>query len=86
VEGYLRASELSRDHVEDARNVLSEAQTIEAKVTSIDRKNRRISLSVKAREIEQENEVVQEYARKSPTATTLGEKLKEQLAEKKSAE
>jgi len=86
VEGYLRASELSRDHVEDARNVLSEGQTIEAKVTSIDRKNRRISLSVKAREIEQENEVVQEYARKSPAATTLGEKLKEQLAEKKSAE
>jgi small subunit ribosomal protein S1 len=86
VDGYLRASELSRDHVEDARNVLSEGQAIEAKVTSIDRKNRRISLSVKAREIEQENDVVQEYARKSPVATTLGEKLKEQLAEKKSAD
>ncbi len=79
VEGYLRASELSREHVEDARSVLNVGDTIEAKVTSIDRKNRRISLSVKALEAQQESEVIQEYTRKAATTTTLGDKLKEQL-------
>ena len=45
IEGYLRASELSQDHVADARTVLKEGDgIIEAKITSIDRKNRRISL------------------------------------------
>jgi len=80
IEGYLRASELSREHVEDARTLLSEGADIEAKITSIDRKNRRISLSVKALEAQQESEVIQEYTRKAGTATsTLGDKLKEQL-------
>ncbi len=80
IDGYLRASELSRDHVEDARSILKEGDDIEAKITSIDRKNRRISLSVKALEAQQESEVIQEYTRKAGTATTsLGEKLKEQL-------
>ncbi len=81
VEGYLRASELSRDHVEDARSMLSEGDTVEAKITSIERKNRRISLSVKALEMELEGEAVQEYARRAAGgSTTLGEKLKEQLS------
>ncbi len=79
VEGYLRASELSREHVDDARSVLNVDDAIEAKVTSIDRKNRRISLSVKALEAQQESEVIQEYTRKTKATTTLGEKLKEQL-------
>jgi len=80
IEGYLRASELSRDHVEDARSVVKEGEELEAKITSIDRKNRRISLSVKALEAQQESEVIQEYTRKVGTATTsLGDKLKEQL-------
>ena len=80
IEGYLRASELSREHVEDARSVLNEGDSIEAKIISIDRKNRRISLSVKALEVQQESEVIQEYARKAGTgSTTLGDKLKEQL-------
>jgi small subunit ribosomal protein S1 len=79
IEGYLRASELSREHVEDARSVLNAGDTIEAKVTSIDRKNRRISLSIKALEAQQESEVIQEYTRKTKATTTLGEKLKEQL-------
>ncbi len=79
IEGYLRASELSREHVEDARSVLNVDDAIEAKVTSIDRKNRRISLSVKALEAQQESEVIQEYTRKTKATTTLGEKLKEQL-------
>lgn len=80
IEGYLRASELSRERVEDARTLLVEGSTVEAKITSIDRKNRRISLSVKALEVQQESEVIQEYTRKaSAGTTTLGDKLKEQL-------
>jgi len=80
IEGYLRASELSQDHVADARTVLKENDAVEAKITSIDRKNRRISLSIKALEAQQESEVIQEYTRKSGSATaTLGDKLKEQL-------
>jgi len=86
VEGYLRASEMAREHVEDARNVLKDGDTLDAKITSIDRKNRKISLSVKAKDIELENEAVQEYARKGPATTTLGEKLKEQLMDKKRAD
>jgi len=80
IEGYLRASELSQDQVADARTVLKEGEELQAKITSIDRKNRRISLSVKALEAQQESEVLQEYTRKAGTATaTLGDKLKEQL-------
>ena len=84
MEGYLRASEVSRDRVEDMRTVLKEGDTVEAKITSIDRKSRKISLSVKAKDVEQESEVLQEYARKpSGGSSTLGDKLKEHLAGKK---
>jgi small subunit ribosomal protein S1 len=80
VEGYLRASEISRDRIEDARSVLKEGDTVEAKITTIDRKNRKISLSVRAKDMEEENEAVQEYSRKSSVATSsLAEKLKEKL-------
>ncbi len=81
IEGYLRASELSRDHVEDARTVLKVGDNVDSKITSIERKNRRITLSVKALELEREGEAVEEYARKSSVSgTTLGDKLKEQLS------
>ena len=80
VEGYLRASEIARDRVEDARSVLKDGDSVEAKITTIDRKNRKISLSIRAKDMEEENEAVQEYARKGGTATSsLGDKLKEKL-------
>ncbi len=82
VEGYLRASELSRERVEDARSVLKEGDEVEAKITTIDRKSRKISLSVKAKDLAEETEAVQEYARKSGAATSsLGDKLREKLKE-----
>ncbi len=85
VDGYLRATELSRDHVEDARSVLAEDQEIEAKITSIERKNRKISLSVKALEIEMQEQAMQEFSRRSTTGSaTLGEKLKEELSKQSS--
>ncbi len=87
VEGYLRASELARDRIEDARSVLKEGDAIEAKITTIDRKNRRISLSVKAKDLEEENEAVQEYTRKAgASSSTLGEKLKEKLGAQDNSE
>ncbi len=87
VEGYLRATEISRDRIEDARSVLKEGDEVEAKITTIDRKNRKLSLSVRAKDMEEENEAVQEYARKATTGTsTLGDKLKEKLGGGDSAE
>ena len=81
IEGYLRASELSRERIEDARSVLKDGDSVEAKITTIDRKNRKISLSIKAKDMEEESEAVQEYARKSApgTSSALGDKLKEKL-------
>ena len=79
VEGYLRATELSRDYVEDARSVLSAGAEVEAKVTSIDRKTRRITLSIKALEAEIEDKAVQQYSGKVSAMTSLGDKLKEEL-------
>ena len=85
VEGYLRASEISRDRIEDARTVLKEGDEVEAKITSIERKDRKISLSIKVREQELEDEVTQEYSRESSTSgATLGDKLKEQLEKQSS--
>jgi len=82
IEGQLRASELSRDRVEDARTVLSVGDEIEARFISMDRKNRVISLSVKAKEAHEEAAAVQSYQSDtgaSSSGTTLGDLLKEQM-------
>ncbi len=82
LEGYLRASELARDRVEDARLHLKEGQTVEAKFISLDRKTRVILLSVKAKETQEEAQAVREYSRQEDTVgsnTTLGDLLKEQM-------
>jgi len=82
IEGYLRAADLSRDFVEDARNVLQSGTEIEARVTSIDRKTRRITLSVKALEMEIEGKAIEEYTARSSTTISLGDKLKEELSKR----
>ena len=80
VEGYVRASEIARERVEDARTALTKGEEIEAKVVSIERKDRHISLSIKARDAEFDGEAAQEYARDaSLESAKLGDKLKEQL-------
>ena len=79
VEGYLRATELSREYVEDARSVLNPGSDLEAKITSIDRKTRRITLSIKALEAEIEDKAVQQYSGQVSAKTSLGEKLKEEF-------
>jgi len=78
--GQLRASEISRDRVEDARAVLKPGQEIEAKFTGVDRKNRVVSLSIKAKEAHEEAQAIQSYKTDRPsTGTTLGDLLKEQM-------
>src|SRR6188472_2546795 len=81
VEGHLRASELSRDRVEDARTVLKVGDEVEAKFTNVDRKSRTIALSIKAKEIHEEAEAVQNYrtGESSSTGTSLGDLLKEHI-------
>ena len=61
--GYLKASEISIDRVEDARNALSVGDEIEVKIVSVDRKNRSIGLSIKAKDIQDEREAVREHQR-----------------------
>jgi len=83
VEGVLRASELARDRVEDARTVLSVGEEVEAKFMGVDRKTRTISLSIKAKELGEEAEAMQHYSRNSGSVgTTLGDILKEQMETK----
>ncbi len=79
VEGTLRASELSRERVDDARSLLKEGEEIEAKFIGVDRKNRTITLSIKAKDMAEEAEVLQDYSRKSSTGATLGDIFKEQM-------
>lgn len=81
VEGYLRASEISRDRVEDARTQLSEGQTVETMIINIDRKNRSIALSIKARETADTADVMQRMAESSAVSgtTNLGALLRAKL-------
>lgn len=79
VEGYLRASELSRDRVEDASTVLKVGEEVEAKFIAVDRKNRRISLSIKAKDSDDEKVAVQDYNKSAPVTPTLGDLIKEQM-------
>jgi small subunit ribosomal protein S1 len=80
VDGYLRASEISRERVDDARTVLNVGDAVEAKFVGVDRKKRVISLSIKAKESEEEAAALQDYSAASAGGTaTLGDLLKEQL-------
>jgi small subunit ribosomal protein S1 len=83
IEGQLRASELSRDRVEDARTILKVGEEVEAKFTGLDRKTRIISLSIKAKEAHDEAEAVESYKSDKPSAgagTSLGDLLKEKIS------
>ncbi|TWI47032.1 SSU ribosomal protein S1P [Pseudomonas duriflava] len=83
IEGVLKASEISRDRVEDARNVLKEGDEVEAKIISIDRKSRVISLSVKSKDVDDEKEAMSSLrsTKSEPSAgpTTIGDLIKAQM-------
>jgi small subunit ribosomal protein S1 len=80
--GQLRASEISRDRVEDARTALKVGDEIEARFTGVDRKTRVLSLSIKAKEAQEEAQAIQTYKTESSqgsSSATLGDLLKEQM-------
>ncbi len=82
VEGYLRASEISRDRVEDARNLLKDGDEVTALVINIDRKNRSIQLSVKAKDSADQQEALSRLAseqREATGTTSLGALLRAKL-------
>ena len=85
VEATLKASELSREKVEDARNVLKVGDEVEAKIIAVDRKNRSISLSVKSKDVEEEKTAMKELSSKQSdqaAPTTLGDLIKAQMQSK----
>ena len=82
VEGTLKVSEISVDRVDDARNVLKEGQSITVKIINVDRKNRYIGVSIKAKEQDDERANLREHRireadRRGPT--TLGDLIKRQM-------
>jgi small subunit ribosomal protein S1 len=82
VEGYLRASEIARDRVEDVRSHLKEGDEVEAVIVNIDRKNRSINLSIKAKDHAEEQAAMQKMASEnnaSAGTTNLGALLKAKL-------
>ncbi len=84
VEGYLRASEIQRDRVEDATKHLSVGDDVEAKIISVDRKSRNLSLSIKAKDEAEERQAIKELSNGAPQAAeaqpkTIGDLIKEQM-------
>ncbi len=83
IEATLKASEISRDRVEDARNVLKEGQEVEAKIISVDRKSRVIQLSIKSKDDAEEKEAIQslkEGEAAAPADTTMAALLRQAMA------
>ncbi|MEL0068746.1 MAG: S1 RNA-binding domain-containing protein, partial [Gammaproteobacteria bacterium] len=84
VQGYLRVAEISVDRVEDARQALKEGEEVEAKLVGIDRKNRVLSLSIKAKFEAEEAEAIADYSSVSEPESgpsTLGDLLKEKMTD-----
>ncbi|RPI47529.1 MAG: S1 RNA-binding domain-containing protein, partial [Betaproteobacteria bacterium] len=82
IEGYLRASEVARDRVEDIRSKLKEGDSVTAMIINVDRKNRTINLSIKAKDLAEENEALARMQSERPTSagtTNLGALLKAKL-------
>ncbi|MGD9264489.1 MAG: 30S ribosomal protein S1 [Lysobacterales bacterium] len=81
VDGYLRASDIKKERVEDASKELSVGDEIEAKFISLDRKSRSLTLSIRALEEDELADALEEYHAQNASSgtTSLGELLKEQL-------
>ncbi len=83
VEGVLKASEISRERVEDARTVLNVGDQIDLMITNVDRKNRVLSLSIKAKDMEEEKDSIKEHNSKMSTTNaapaTVGDLIKAKM-------
>ncbi len=84
VVGVLKASEISADRVEDARNVLNEGDSVEARIVGVDRKNRAISLSIKAKDqadTRRNMSRLREQEVETGGPTTIGDLIKQQMGQ-----
>ena len=81
VEGILKATEYARDKIEDMRSVLKEGDSVDAKFIGVDRKTRTITLSIKAKEAQEEADVLQDYSNADGASTSLGDIMKEQMGD-----
>jgi small subunit ribosomal protein S1 len=82
VTGLLKAAEISIDRVEDARNMLKEGDELEVKIVNLDRKNRTIGLSIKAKDVEEERQAVKDHQKQESDRSgpaTLGDLIKAQM-------
>ena len=77
VEGYLRASEIQRDRVEDARTLLKEGDELEAKFIGVDKKSKSISLSIKAKDSDEESHSIKDHSQQSIGAPTFADIFKQ---------
>ena len=79
ITGYLKVSEISHDKIEDASTFLKQGNEVEVVITQIDRKTRKVSLSMKEKEVVEEKVAMENYNKKSPESngSTLGDLLKE---------
>jgi small subunit ribosomal protein S1 len=77
IEGYLRASEIQRDRVEDATKLLNVGDEVEAKFIGVDKKNKSISLSIKAKDYDDEASVMKEYSEAAAGTPTMGDLFKQ---------
>jgi small subunit ribosomal protein S1 len=85
VEGVLKASDISRDRVEDARNSFKVGDSVEAKIISVDRKNRGLGLSIKAKDYDDEQEAVKslkDSEQETASPGTIGDLIKAQMGDK----
>ncbi len=84
VEGVLKASDISRDRVEDARNSFKVGDSVEAKIISVDRKNRGLALSIKAKDYDDEKEAVKslkDQEQEAASPGTIGDLIKAQMGD-----
>ncbi|OGV25355.1 MAG: 30S ribosomal protein S1 [Legionellales bacterium RIFCSPHIGHO2_12_FULL_37_14] len=84
VNGVIRATEVSDDKVDDLTQLYKEGDKVEAKITAIDKKNRSISLSIKAKAAAEEKAAIKKYAKGADSApsTTLGDIFKDKISNK----
>jgi len=83
IEGLLKASDIARDRVEDVRAVLKEGEQVEAKFMGVDKKSRMVTLSIKAKEYQEDAAAVQDYNSSASGTMSLGDILKESIEERK---
>lgn len=80
--GTISVADLSEEKVNDASAVINEGDEIEAKIVNIDRKNRNVKLSVKAKDAQDHAEAIKKYSRTGEATATLGDILKEKISSK----